>query len=85
MITKIVHIEKKPLANELGITRRKSKVINLSTFGKTASVKKLESTTINLITDSEELIAIGVLIVPTIASPLSNHPTSKIRKLGYLR
>jgi hypothetical protein len=62
------------LANELGITQRKSEIINLSTFGKTENVQKLDSKTINLITDSSEMIAIDVLI----AYPLASHHTTAV-------
>ncbi|XP_062615533.1 uncharacterized protein LOC134277232 [Saccostrea cucullata] len=73
------------LANELEITRRKSEAIKLSTFGGNGSVQYLDSATINLITDSGELIAINVLIVPSIASPLTSYHSSEVKRLPYLQ
>ncbi|XP_062596767.1 uncharacterized protein LOC134258250 [Saccostrea cucullata] len=73
------------LANELEITRRRSEAIKLSTFGENGSVQYLDSATINLITDSGELIAINVLIVPSIASPLSSYHSSEVKRLPYLQ
>ncbi|XP_061184416.1 uncharacterized protein LOC133192421 [Saccostrea echinata] len=73
------------LANELEITQRKSEAIKLATFGKNGSVQYLDSATIDLITDSGELIAINVLIVPSIASPLTSYHSSEVKRLPYLQ
>lgn len=59
------------LARQLHLTPEKGETISLSAFGsKSSSVKRVEVSTITLLTDDGEPILIEVIVVPTIATPI---------------
>ena len=61
------------MASELQLTPTCQVDIAVASFGTTSSTyKKLGVTTVEIETDSGELIPISVLIVPVIATPIQN-------------
>ena len=60
--------------------------ISLSTFGgNISSVKRIDTATIYLETAQEETIPIHVIIVPTIAAPLTTYTRADVRDLPHLK
>lgn len=74
------------LARELNVKSTEKETVQLAAFGDVSNnVRQLESTTIDIQTDSEEKIPIPALIVPTIAIPMQTNMTRNIRNLPYLK
>lgn len=74
------------LANELQLKRTGSDIVHLSSFGESSqSVRHMDTTTVHLKADNGELIPLHVLIVPTIAVPISNTIYKDAVNLPYLR
>jgi hypothetical protein len=74
------------LAHRLHVARTGNEVIHLASFGNsTQSVRRFDKATIHLKTLDGELIALSVLIVPTIAAPLNNRTQRQASQLRYLR
>lgn len=66
--------------------QKKRQLVQLAAFGDVSnSVRQLESTTINVQTDSEEKIPIHALIVPNISVRMQTNMTRNVRNLPYLR
>ncbi|XP_053388631.1 uncharacterized protein LOC128551742 [Mercenaria mercenaria] len=74
------------LANQLKLTRQRPETISLSTFGNHDNrLMHLDTATVHIVTDERELIPIHVLIVPSIATPMSNRTIHQVSKYSYLR
>ena len=73
------------LADDLQIQQKGTEEINLATFGGSSqTLRQVPAATLSLKTSGRETIPIDVLIVPTIAAPLSNMPP-EVTKLKYLK
>ena len=73
------------LARELEVNRNGTETIRLAAFGdKKDRILHLETATIDLISDRKERIPINVLIVPTIATPISTRLQHTAARLPYL-
>ena len=75
------------LIDKLQLQPHQTEMIQLSAFGSTnPQVKKLNVTNLQLITNTGTPVAINVLIVPSIATPLENTvKTPLLKDLPYLR
>ncbi|XP_068692428.1 uncharacterized protein [Montipora foliosa] len=74
------------VAAKLDLKQETQDAISLSTFGgNTSSVKRMNTATIYLETTQEETIPIHVIIVPTIAAPLTTYTGANVRDLPHLR
>ena len=74
------------VATKLDLKSETHETISLSTFGgSTSSVKRLDTATIYLKTAQEETIPIHVIIVPTIAAPLTTYTGANVRDLPHLK
>lgn len=74
------------LANELQLRRENTETLHLSSFGGDSSkMQHLDTTTVYLVTDSNQKIAVHVLIVPHISTPMTNHVKTAIDNYSYLR
>ena len=73
------------LADDIQIQHKGTEEINLATFGGSSqTLRRVPTATVSLKTSGRETIPIDVLIVPTIAAPLSNMPP-EVTKLKYLK
>ena len=73
------------LAHDLQLNPTGTKIVNLASFGQQSqNVRHIETARVYLIIDRNDKIAIDVLIVPTIAVPLSNVQR-EVKALKYLR
>ncbi|XP_052233469.1 uncharacterized protein LOC127846339 [Dreissena polymorpha] len=73
------------LARELEVKRTGTDTIQLAAFGdKKDWILHLKTATINLISDRKECIPINVLIVPTIATPISTRLQHTAALLPYI-
>ena len=73
-------------ATKLDLKPETQETISLSTFGgTTSSVKRIDTATIYLETTQEETIPIRVIIVPTIAAPLTIYTGANVRDLPHLK
>ena len=73
-------------ATKLDLKPEMQETISLSTFGgTTSSVKRIDTATIYLETTQEETIPIRVIIVPTIAAPLTTYTGANVRDLPHLK
>ena len=73
------------LADDLQIQHKGTNEINLATFGGSSqTLRRVPTETVSLKTCGRETIPTDVLIVPTIAAPLSNMPP-EVTKLKYLK
>lgn len=73
------------LVEKLQLRRSGTDVIHLASFGDSnQTVRHMNTATVYLVTDAGEKIAIQVLVVPTIAVPLSNLQCN-VTSLPYLR
>ena len=73
------------LADDIQIQHKGTGEINLATFeGSSQTLRRVPTATVSLKTSGRETIPIDVLIVPTIAAPLSNMPP-EVTKLKYLK
>ena len=74
------------VAAKLDLKPETQEAISLSTFGgNTSSVKRINTATVYLETIQEETIPIHVIIVPTIAAPLTTYTGANVRDLPHLR
>ena len=74
------------MAAKLDLKPETQEAISLSTFGgNTSSVKRINTATIYLETSQEETIPIHMIIVPTIAAPLTTYTGANVRDLPHLR
>ena len=74
------------VATKLDLKPETQETISLSTFGgNTSSVKRIDTATIYLETALEEIIPIRVIIVPTIAAPLTTYTGANVRDLPHLK
>ena len=74
------------VATKLDLKPETQQTISLSTFGgNTSSVKRIDTATIYLKTAQEETIPIHVIIVPTIAAPLTTYTGANVRDLPHLK
>ena len=74
------------VATKLDLKPETQETISLSTFGgDTSSVKRIDTATIYLETAQEETIPIRVIIVPTIAAPLTTCTGADVRDLPHLK
>ena len=72
------------LADDLQIQHKGTEQINLATFGGSSqTLRRVPTANVFLKTSRRETFPIGVLIVPTIAAPLSNMP-AEFTSLKYL-
>lgn len=70
------------VATKLDLKPETQEAVSLSTFGgNTSSVKRIDTATINLETAQEETIPIRMIIVPTIAVPLTTYTGANVRDL----
>ena len=68
------------LADDIQIQHKGTEEINLATFGGSSqTLRRVLTATVSLETSGRETIPIDVLIVPTIAAPLSNMPPEVIK------
>ena len=75
----------KKLADDIQIQHKGTEEINLATFGGSSqTLRRVPTATVSLKTSGRKTIPIDVLIMPTIAAPLSNMPP-EVRKLKYLK
>ncbi|XP_060554089.1 uncharacterized protein LOC132715133 [Ruditapes philippinarum] len=75
----------KELAERLELRRTGTEVVELAAFGSSSKkVSHIDTTTVYLLTDTKEMIAIDVLIVATISVPLRNVQQATTA-LPYLR
>ena len=73
-------------ATKLDLKPETQETTSLSTFGgTTSSVKRIDTATIYLETTQEETIPIRVIIVPTIAAPLTTYTGANVRDLPHLK
>ena len=74
------------LARQRDLTSEIEGTISLSAFGGTSSsVKRVEISTITLLTDDEVPISIEIIVVPTIAAPIQNHMVNDLQTLPHLQ
>ena len=74
------------MAAKLDLKPETQEALSLSTFGgNTSSVKRINTATVYLETTQEETIPIHVIIVPTIAAPLTTYTGANVRDLPHLR
>ena len=68
------------MATKLDLKPETQETISLSTFGgNTSSVKRTDTATIYLETAQEETIPIRMIIVPTIAAPLTTYTGANVK------
>ena len=73
------------MANELQISPTSTTDIAMASFGTTsATIQKLGVTTVEVETESGELIPISVLIVPSIAAPIQNLVSTSVYTMPHL-
>jgi len=73
------------LAGELALTPCKVETINLSSFGAEKPLRHMDTVAIRLGTSTGELVSITALVVPTIATPISNPLDSDVLELPHLK
>ena len=74
------------MASELQLSPTSTLDISVASFGSTvASSQKLGVATVNVQTESGELIPISVLIVPSIAAPIQNLVSTSVYTMPHLR
>ena len=74
------------MANELQISPTSTADIAVASFGTTTTnTQKLGVTTVEVETESGELIPISVLIVPSIAAPIQNLVSTSVYTMPHLR
>jgi len=74
------------LARELALTPYKVETINLSSFGAKKPLQRyMDTVAIRLRTSTGELVSITALVVPTIATPISNPLDSDVLELPHLK
>ncbi|XP_053402668.1 uncharacterized protein LOC128557990 [Mercenaria mercenaria] len=74
------------LAQKLHVRRESTEALKVSSFGSTSNkIQYLDCATVYLVADSHQKIPIRVLIVPTIATPISNRAHYAASKLPYLQ
>ena len=74
------------MANELQISPTSITDIAVASFGTTsATIQKLGVATVEVETESSELIPISVLIVPSIAAPIQNLVSTSVYTMPHLR
>ena len=74
------------MANELQISPTSTADIAVASFGTTSTnTQKLGVTTVEVETESGELIPISVLIVPSIAAPIQNLVSTSVYTMPHLR
>lgn len=73
------------LVDQLQLNPTRKDTIGLSAFGATTpAIRQLDVVTVELVTETNETIALDVLVVPKIATPLQNHLPSVMPNLHYL-
>ena len=74
------------VAAKLDLKPEMQEAISLLTFGQnTSSVKRIDTATVYLEPAQEETIPIHVIIVPTIAAPLTTYTGANVRDLPHLK
>ena len=74
------------VAIKLDLKPETQETMSLSTVGgNTSSVKRIDTATIHIETAQEETITIRVIIVPTIAAPLTTYTGANVRDLPHLK
>jgi len=76
----------KDLADDLGAKPVSTQNISMSSFGSTEhSLRRLEVTTVDVITEQGDKIPLRVLVVPHIATPLKRQHNADINNMPHLR
>lgn len=74
------------LAQRLNLKPCGTTTISLAAFGDASrNVRNLQKAIVNLQTENHETLSMEVLIVPTIAAPLTNRTRLEVGKMPYLR
>ena len=74
------------IAQRLKLTPCGTSTLSIAAFGDaTRNVRNLQKAVVQLETDNQKTLPIEVLIVPTIAAPLTNHARLEIANLSYLK
>ena len=80
------HFVTKALANALELQPYRREDINLSSFGaKCQFSRQVDVAMVNLLTKSEDVVPLSVLVVPNIATPLQNTASISVTHLSHLR
>ena len=74
------------LAKELALTPYKFETISLSSFGAEKPLhRQMDTVSIQIRTTTGELVSLSALLVPTIATPISNPLDTDVLQLPYLK